>query len=156
MYSRRDFAKYMAAALPSAGMAHSNPLWAFSPRASTSTVQDATTIHGVSIGLEGYSLVPIPHDVVLDVTLNLMVQMGVRELSMWEALLHPTAIFDQVSKAPKVAAGVLLTPEEKAVATAANDVLKKWRATVSLDYFRDIRKKYNAANINIYATQLLG
>jgi sugar phosphate isomerase/epimerase len=42
------------------------------------------------------------------------------------------------------------SPEKQAATAAANDALKQWRMTVSLDTFKDIRRKFDAAGINLY------
>src|SRR5579872_3200421 len=44
-----------------------------------------------------------------------------------------------------------MTPEQQAVQAARADELKKWRLSVSMDKYREMRKMYNDAGVNIYA-----
>jgi sugar phosphate isomerase/epimerase len=48
-----------------------------------------------------------------------------------------------------------MTREERRAASAAHEEkLHKWRLTVPLDYFKDVRKKFNDNGINLYAYNL--
>jgi sugar phosphate isomerase/epimerase len=46
------------------------------------------------------------------------------------------------------------TPEQMAATQAANDELKKWRTSVSMDKFKAFGKMYNDAGVNIYCHKL--
>lgn len=85
-------------------------------------------IHGVYVGLQTFSLRDLHYEAVIPA----MKQVGLGECELYSAQCEP----------------------------AAADVpdLAKWRATVSLDYFTDVRKKFNQAGISIYgySTRLLG
>lgn len=79
-----------------------------------------TRIHGVYVGMQTYTLRGLPRDGVIAA----MKQVGVHECELWSAHVEPKA-------------------------SEVSDVAK-WRATVSLDYFTDIRKQFNDAGISIY------
>ncbi len=46
------------------------------------------------------------------------------------------------------------TPEERAAMLDAQEALKKWRLSQSMDKFKELRKKYNDAGVSIYAFKL--
>jgi sugar phosphate isomerase/epimerase len=47
-----------------------------------------------------------------------------------------------------------LTPEQQAAARERAEALKKWRLGVSMDKYKELRKMYNDAGVNIYAFKL--
>jgi sugar phosphate isomerase/epimerase len=47
-----------------------------------------------------------------------------------------------------------LTPEQRAAREAAQEALKTWRLSASMDKFKELRKKYNDAGVTIYAFKL--
>lgn len=47
-----------------------------------------------------------------------------------------------------------LTPEQQAAQREAQDALKKWRLSQSMDKFKELRAKYNDAGVSIYAFKL--
>ncbi len=47
-----------------------------------------------------------------------------------------------------------LSPEQQAAMQAAADTLKKWRLSVSMDKYRELRRMYNEAGVNIYCLKL--
>jgi hypothetical protein len=78
-------------------------------------------VRGVYIGLQTYTLRGLRYDAVIPA----MKQVGLGECELWSTQVEPTA--SEVAD------------------------LAKWRATVSLDFFTDVRKKFNEAGIEIYA-----
>lgn len=81
----------------------------------------ATRIHGVHVGMQTFTL----RGLSLDQVIAAMKQVGIGECELWSSHVEPKA-----AEVPDVA---------------------KWRATVSLDYFANIRKKFAAAGIEIYS-----
>lgn len=77
-------------------------------------------VHGVYVGMQTYTLRGLRYDAVIPA----MKQVGLGECELWSTQVEP----------------------------AAADVpdLAKWRATVSLDYFTDVRKTFNQAGVEIY------
>jgi hypothetical protein len=82
-------------------------------------------INGVYIGLQSSSLRTLPHEGAIDVIVGAMKKIGIAECEITSAHVEPDA-----SQAPDI---------------------RKWRATVSLDYFQDIRKKFNQQGLSIYS-----
>ncbi len=78
-------------------------------------------INGVYVGMQTYTLRGLRYDAVIPA----MKQVGIGECELWSTQVEPTA-----ADVPDLA---------------------KWRATVSLDYFTAVRKKFNQAGIEIYA-----
>ena len=78
-------------------------------------------IGGVYVGLQTYSLRGLRYDAVIPA----MATIGIGECELWSVQVEPTR--------------------------ADVPDLSKWRTTVSLDFFKDVRKKFNRAGIEIYA-----
>ena len=125
MYTRRDFGKLAAAALPLAG---------------------AAAINGVEIGVATFSYNSLPLAGQLDAIIASM-----RDCEVKSCLLNPpsTEPVDLSSKArPARGAGrgrAPLTPEQ----TAAIEALHQWHLTVPLDYYIALRKKFTDAGLEI-------
>ncbi len=77
-------------------------------------------IHGVYVGIQTFSLRGLRYDAVIPA----LKQLGIGECELVAGQIEP-------------------------LATDVPD-LAKWRATVSLDYFADMRKKFNQAGISIH------
>lgn len=82
-------------------------------------------INGVYIGLQSFSLRTLPHEGAIDVIIGAMKKIGIGECEITSAHVEPDS--SQVSD------------------------IRKWRATVSLDYFQNIRKKFNQEGLSIYS-----
>jgi sugar phosphate isomerase/epimerase len=81
----------------------------------------ATRIHGVYVGMQTFTL----RGLSLDQVIAAMKQIGIGECELWSSHVEPKA-----TEVPDVA---------------------KWRATVSLDYFAGVKKKFGDAGIEIYS-----
>jgi sugar phosphate isomerase/epimerase len=81
-------------------------------------------ISGVQIGVQSYSFRDRP----LDEMIAAMVEIGLGECELWQGHVEPR------SKSP-----------------GARDQLRRWRTTVSLDFFKDIRRKFQGAGIELSA-----
>jgi hypothetical protein len=155
MFTRRDFAKFGLGTLGALPFSHAFPLSALQARAAAQP-KITSTIAGVRMGFESYSLATLPHDGILDVLIGLMTEMGLDECNLMEALITPGNLVEaqRQARGPGGAAGgppAPPSPERQAAMKAANDAVKQWRTTSPLDYFRDIRKKFDAAGIDLYA-----
>src|SRR3954463_16382259 len=82
-------------------------------------------IAGVQIGAQSYSFRDRP----LDEMISAMVEIGLGECELWQGHVEPPR-----SKSPD-----------------ARDQLRKWRTTGSLDFFKDIRRKFDRAGIQLSA-----
>jgi sugar phosphate isomerase/epimerase len=131
-YSRRDFGKLALAALPvSAALG----------KAINSKVD------GVQLGVQSYSFRDLP----LDEAIKAMVADGLGDCELFSPHIEVGGIKagGQAFRRPK---GVRPSPEQrKAAAAAREEELRKWRLSVPLDYFKDVRKKFNDNGINLYA-----
>ena len=83
-----------------------------------------STIHGVLIGAQTYSFRDLP----LDGAIDAMKQIGLGECELFMGHVEPKGM--------------------------AGEDLKKWRLATPLSYFEDIRGKFDAAGIQIYAYSL--
>src|SRR3954468_15701571 len=82
-------------------------------------------ISDVQIGAQSYSFRDRP----LDEMISAMVEIGLGECELWQGHVEPPR-----SKSPD-----------------SRDHLRKWRTTVSLDFFKDIRRKFDRAGIKLSA-----
>lgn len=113
---------------------------------------------GVQIGAITYSFRSMPHDV--DKLLKFCVESNISAI---ELMGDPTEEYagkpknqNPIRMGPPPAGTPPgqrppLTDEQKAQIAAYNKQVAEWRATVSMDKFREIRKKFNAAGVKIYA-----
>jgi sugar phosphate isomerase/epimerase len=83
-----------------------------------------STIRGVLIGAQSYSFRDLP----LDGAIDGMKQIGLSECELAMGHVEPAGL--------------------------SGDDLKNWRITTPLSYFKDIRKKFDAAGIQVYAYSL--
>jgi sugar phosphate isomerase/epimerase len=129
-YTRRDLAKLALAAIPTAKL----------------LAKPNSKFGGVQIGLNvPYSLHGLPGTA--DDILRDMIQLN---LSAAELRLQPIEGF-LGGPAPFAAPPTrgTPTPEQEAKRVAANEALRKWRLGLSLDRFKDFRKKWEDAGVLI-------
>src|SRR5882724_3350568 len=79
-------------------------------------------IHGVQIGAQSYSF----RDRSLDEAIKGMLEVGLSECELWQGHIEPKK-------------------------EAGRDSLREWRTTVSMDVFKEVRKKFDDAGIKLYA-----
>jgi sugar phosphate isomerase/epimerase len=84
-----------------------------------------STVKGVTIGAQSYSF----RDRDLDAAIAAMKEIGLASVELWSGHVEP-----------KVERGA-----------AGRTELKKWRETVSLDHFKNVRKKLDTAGIELWA-----
>jgi sugar phosphate isomerase/epimerase len=127
--------------------------WPILPAAGASK-KISSKIRGVAIGLAAYSLSTLPRQGILDTIVRTMVEFGIGDCEMWWPLIEPAELEDRArparggggaARAGSGGGRAPVSPEQ----TAAMEELRKWHATVSLDYFKDIRKKFADAGIEI-------
>lgn len=112
------------------------------------------SIAGVRVGFESWSVMTLPHEGVLDILVPLTVEMGLRECSLYEVIILPSDLVENLNQAKNLAestVGGSATPsaEQQAAVKAANDAVTHWRTTAPLDYFVGVRKKFDAAGISL-------
>jgi sugar phosphate isomerase/epimerase len=87
-----------------------------------------SVVDGVQIGVQSYSFRDRP----VDEALKAMVDIGLSECELAQGHVEP--------KQPRGSEG--------------REALRKWRLTVPMDVFHDVRKKFDAAGIKLYAYNL--
>jgi len=131
MQSRRDFAKTALAALPLASL--------LQPAAWGAKIN--STVRGVRLGTITYSFRDFPRTPGkdnVDAIIQALTECGIGEIELFSPNLEP-------GRAAGVGRG---NPAE---AAKAREDLRQWRLATPVDYFQAIRKKFDAAGINIYA-----
>src|ERR1700712_5688299 len=81
-------------------------------------------VAGVQIGAQSYSFRDRP----LDEMISAMKEIGLGECELWQGHVEP-----------------------RSKTSDARDQLRKWRTTVSLDFFKDLRRKFDDAGIQLSA-----
>ena len=116
--------------------------------------------NGVQIGAITYSFRSMPHDI--DQLLQFCIDCGVSAIEM---MGDPAEDFAgkpknpnpfRMGPPPRQTAGQppqrpQMTEEQKAQQAEYNKSVAAWRATASMDKFKEIRKKFNDAGVTIYA-----
>lgn len=122
---------------------------ALSAAAVASAAKIDSRIHGVKIGVQSYSFRTMP----LDEAIKAMVQVGIGECEMFSTHAERDAGAPQPPPPPADAKaggkkGGSRPPP------GFRDEVRKWRLSVSLDKFKDVRKKFTDAGINLHAYNL--
>jgi sugar phosphate isomerase/epimerase len=124
MLTRRTFGKLTLAGLPLASA------WA--------AKKIDSKIDGVQLGAQSYSF----RDLSFNDALKAMVADGLGDCE----LFAPHIELGHTDK-PPTGGGRGMTAEDR---KAAREELRKWRLSVSLDYFKGIRKQFDDAGVNLY------
>ena len=90
-----------------------------------------STVQGVRLGVQTYSYRSLPREDILDRVIQAMTETGLAECELF---------------APQV--------ENPGTAAGTREDLRKWRLEVPLDYFRNIRKRFDTAGIDVHAYNL--
>ena len=126
MYTRRDFAKAALASLPLLNAACGK--------------RDAAD-QVVTIGVQLYSFRDLPHD--LSLIIKAMTDIGLTSCELWSTIIHPIALPPFYGNPGTPALVPALQKDREAV--------RQWRETVPMDVFKEMRKKFNDAGIDVYA-----
>lgn len=143
--SRRNFLA-MASLTAMGGLFNINKAWSLADKPNSK-------FKGVQIGAITYSFRSMPHDVdkliqfCIDSNLSAIELMGD---SVEEYAGKPKS---PVRMGPPPAGGgrPQLTDEQRAQLVEYNKQVAEWRSTVSMDKFKEVRKKFDNAGISIYA-----
>ena len=102
-------------------------------------------VNGVRIGAQTYSFRDLPRPAgvadAIDVVINAMKASGLGECELWAPQVEP--------QFPSDGRGARGAPPSPAAVKARED-LRKWRLETSLDHFKNVRKKFDAAGIAIH------
>lgn len=133
MFTRRDFGKVALASLP----------------LSSAFAKINSTVDGVRLGVQTYSFRDLPPEGIVDAVIHAMTQIGLGECEVFGSQFEPPQ--------PHIGGGRGRgrgTPPDPAVVAArqkAREDLRNWRLTVSMDHFKNLKKKFDDAGILIYA-----
>jgi sugar phosphate isomerase/epimerase len=133
MYTRRDFGKIALAALPLA----------------SALAKINSKVNGVQLGVQTYSFRDLPPEGIVDGVIKAMTEIGLGECEVFASQFEPAQ--------PRMGGGGGRgrgTPPDPAVVAArekARADLRDWRLTVSMDHFKNLKKKFDDAGITIYA-----
>jgi sugar phosphate isomerase/epimerase len=108
-------------------------------------------VGGVRIGVQSYSFRTLP----LDAAIKAMSEIGIGECELFSGHVEPRGGFGRGGPRSKAAG----TSDPKAESNAdaqpaqkrAQGGLRDWRLTVSMDHFKDIRRKFDEAGIRLHA-----
>ena len=135
MFSRRDFGRV-----------------AFLPVSTMLAKRIDSAFNGVQFGLQSYifSGIGLPHDGILDLVIQSMVECGLGECDLFAPLVEPAPLWERIRAGAPARPGEQVPAQAAALRAQAREELAKWRMTVSLDHFRAIRNKFDAAGIAIH------
>jgi sugar phosphate isomerase/epimerase len=111
-----------------------------------------SVVQGVQFGLQSYIFtgIGLPQDGLVDVVIASMVESRLGECDLYAPLVEPARFWDRIRAGGQAGTGATVPPEVASARAQAREELAKWRMSVSLDYFRAIRKKFDDAGIEVY------
>jgi len=148
-YTRRDFGRLALTSLPAAVLVE-GPRIALAGAA----VKPNSTINGVNIGAISYSYRTMP-DQSAEAILRYIVDSGISQVEMMGAAVEAFAGAPQPVRGGGDGRRGAPTPEQQAAQREATEALRKWRTSVSMDRFKQLRRMYNDAGVTIYAWKQL-
>ena len=153
MMTRRDFGKFAAAA----GAATAGIAPALAARIDS-------VVQGVHLGTITYSFRDLPRVVGqnnIDAIIEAVTDCGIGEIELYSPNLEPApaSAVKPAASGPaygvaRTAARAPLTPEQLAARKAEREALRTWRIETPAAYYADIRKKFDAAGISLFAYTL--
>ena len=149
LYTRRDIGKLALMAVPTASLLE-NPFAALAQ-----TRKPNSVIGGVSIGTITYSYRSLP-DQSAEATLRYVVESGISQI---ELMNGPAESFAGAPQGGRGGGGGRRgeppTAEQQAAQRESADRMMKWRTSVSMDRFKQLRRMYDDAGVKIYAWKAL-
>ena len=111
-------------------------------------------VGGVQLGLTTYCYRSIPHS--LEQTLQYVIENGVNSLEMRSVLEEGLGIPQGPGRQPQ---GGQMTEQQKAerakAAQSNREEVRKWRLSLPMQKYADIRKMYNKAGVNIHIAKFV-
>jgi sugar phosphate isomerase/epimerase len=139
MFSRREFGKLALAGVP----------------LSIALARGDSKVGGVRVGVQSYSFRTLP----LDDAIRAMKEIGIGECELFSGHVEPRPNSSpggpgggRPPQGAPAAGGP--TPEMRAAMQQRQEELRKWRLSVPLDHFKDVRKKFDAAGVRLQAYNL--
>jgi len=149
LYTRRDIGKLALTALPTVTVGPRPRAAVAQPRKPNSVIA------GVNIGTITYSYRSLP-DQSAEATLRYVVESGISQI---ELMNGPAESFAGAPQGGRGGGGGRRgeppTPEQQAAQRESAERLKKWRTSVSMDRFKQLRRMYDDASVKIYAWKAL-
>ena len=150
LYSRREIGKLAVMVVPAASLVE-RPFATLAQARKPNSV-----IGGVSIGTITYSYRSMP-DQSAEATLRYVVESGISQI---ELMNGPAESFAGAPTGGRGGGGggrrgEAPTPEQQAAQRESADRMKKWRLSMSMDRFKQLRRMYNDAGVTIYAWKAL-
>jgi sugar phosphate isomerase/epimerase len=133
-FTRRDFGKLAAAALP----------------ASSLLAKPNSKFDGVQIGAITYSFRALPSSA--EQILNYLTDCGISAIELMANVAESYAGIPAVPARPP--AGQKATPAQQKGSKDAAEAIAKWRISVSMDKYKAFRRMYEDAGVKIYAFKL--
>ena len=148
LYTRRDIGKLALMAVPTAALAES-PFAALAQ-----TRKPNSVIGGVSIGTITYSYRSMP-DQSAEAMLRYVVESGISHIELMNGPAESFAGAPQGGRGGGGRRGEPPTPAQQSAQRESAERLKKWRTSVSMDRFTQLRRMYDDAGVKIYAWKAL-
>jgi sugar phosphate isomerase/epimerase len=151
LYTRREIGRLALMAVPAATLVESELAALAQPRRPNSV------IGGVSIGTITYSYRSMP-DQSAEATLRYVVESGISQIELMSGPAESFAGAPQGGRGGgggRGRGGEPPTPEQQAVQRESAERLRKWRTSVSMDRFKQLRRMYDDAGVKIYAWKAL-
>jgi sugar phosphate isomerase/epimerase len=95
--------------------------------------------NGVQVGVQSYSF----RDRSLDEAISAMAEVGLGSCELWSGHVEPKELFDEYYKA-----------KEGEARTEVREAIRRWRLSVPLDEFKNIRARFDRAGVELYAYNL--
>lgn len=120
----------------------------------TQTKKPNSKVGGVQLGLTTYCYRSIPHKA--DEVLRYVLEAGVNTVEMRSVLEESLGLPQPPGRVPQ---GVVLTDEEKAerakAAAGIKEAQRKWRLSLPMERYAEIRKMYNDAGVKIHIAKFV-
>ena len=160
LYTRREIGQLALMAVPAASLVE-RPFAALAQSrlrqgSGGQARKPNSVIGGVSIGTITYSYRSMP-DQSAEATLRYVVESGISQI---ELMNGPAKSFAGAPQGGRGGGGggrrgEPPTPEQQAAQRESADRMKKWRLSMSMDRFKQLRRMYNDAGVTIYAWKAL-
>ena len=123
---------------------------ALSAAAIASAAKIDSKIHGVKIGVQSYSF----RTMTLEEAIAAMTQIGIGEVELFASHAERYAGIPQLPPPPADAKGGGKKGGGFRPPPGFREDVRKWRLAVSMDKFKEVRKKFTTAGINLHAFNL--
>ncbi|HEX7798450.1 MAG TPA: TIM barrel protein [Vicinamibacterales bacterium] len=146
--SRRDFARLALAGVPAA-------TWLERSFFTTASAAERpnSVINGVQVGTITYSYRSMP-DQSAQALLRYVVADGINAIELMGEPAEQFAGAPSSGRGGGRGRGQEPSPEQQMARREAREALRKWRTSVSIDRYKELRKLYNDAGVTIYAIKI--